>query len=224
MSDGAGSAEGPRVLVVDDHYILAQALAMVLRQEQMDVKVPMDISDAGVMAAAESFQPDVVLLDLHLGAGRTSLSLIGPLAERGARVLVLTASDQASEMAECLHAGAAAVLPKSEELGASVDAVRRAVAGETVRARYNEELRAAGRSATAERAALLKPFETLTPREAEVLAAVLDGKRADDIAEEQGVSVRTVRSHLEAIRTKLGVRSQLAAVALARQAGWMKNS
>lgn len=213
-----------RVLLVDDHAVLVQALALVLQQEQLVVRVASDLGDEAVLAEAREFCPDVVLLDLHLARDRTSIALIGPLTQQGVRVLVLTASEQPCLLAACLRAGAVAVLPKSDALGASVDAVRRAVAGESVRARQGEELRAAGRRAGAKEAALLEPFRRLTPRERQVLAAVIDGKSAEEIAAAHRTSVRTVRSHLEAVRSKLGVRSQLAAVALARQAGWTEGA
>lgn len=216
------SESPPRVLIVDDHVVLAQALAVALRQEGMHVEVVLDLSERAILAVAEQFRPAVVLLDLFLSPSRTTLPVIGPLTEMGARVLVLTASTQPTEMAACLDAGAVAVLPKSEALGSSVDAVRRAVAGEPVRLGHSEDVRAAGRMAKADRQALLEPFERLTARERDVLAAIMDGKRAEEIAAELGLSVRTVRSHLDAVRTKLRVSSQLAAVALARQAGWTK--
>ena len=214
------SEEPARVLIVDDHIVLAEALAVALRQEQIRVEVALDIGDAAVVELSRQFRPDVVLLDLTLSPSRTSVPMIGPLTELGTRVLVLTASDQPTEMAACLDAGAVAVLPKSEGLGATVDAVRRGLSGEPVRVRHTEELRAAGRMAKADMEALLAPFERLTARERDVLGAIVDGKRAERIARDFDLSVRTVRAHLEAIRVKLGVNSQIAAIALASQARW----
>jgi DNA-binding NarL/FixJ family response regulator len=208
------------VLLVDDHAMLVQALCVVLEQDGMAVRMATDVDDQAVFAEAEDFRPEVVLLDLHLRRDRTSIPLIGPLTAMGARVLMLTASDQPAELAACLQAGAVAVLSKSEALEASVEAVRLALAGASVRARQGQELRCAGRRAQAQEATLLEPFERLTPRERQVLTALVDGKSAEEVAAEHHISVRTVRSHLEAIRSKLGVRSQLAAVALARQVGW----
>jgi DNA-binding NarL/FixJ family response regulator len=64
------------------------------------------------------------------------------------------------------------------------------------------------------------PFESLTPREAAVLGDLLEGRSADDIAEASFVSITTVRAQIRSILSKLGVRSQLAAVSMARRAGW----
>ena len=74
-----------------------------------------------------------------------------------------------------------------------------------------------------ERAGLRKaltPFEQLTMREREVLAALVDGLSAEEIAETQYVALTTVRSQIRSVLQKLGVRSQLAAVAHANRVGW----
>lgn len=66
----------------------------------------------------------------------------------------------------------------------------------------------------------LLEFNRLTPREEEVLFALMRGAKARDICAQSFVSMPTVRSQIRAILTKLGVTSQLAAVALAYQSGW----
>ena len=66
----------------------------------------------------------------------------------------------------------------------------------------------------------LSPFERLTARERDVLAALVDGLSAEEIAETQFVALTTVRSQIRAVLQKLGVRSQLAAVAHANRVGW----
>ena len=69
-------------------------------------------------------------------------------------------------------------------------------------------------------ARVLAPFERLTPREREVLAGLVDGMRADDIALASFVSVTTVRNQIQSVLAKLDARSQLEAVAKANRAGW----
>jgi DNA-binding NarL/FixJ family response regulator len=68
--------------------------------------------------------------------------------------------------------------------------------------------------------AALARFEELTDREAAVLTAIIGGSTADEIARSQFVALSTVRSHIRAVLAKLGVNSQLGAVALARRVGW----
>jgi DNA-binding NarL/FixJ family response regulator len=63
-------------------------------------------------------------------------------------------------------------------------------------------------------------FFTLTEREQNVLAELIEGHRAEDIAKAAFVSISTVRTQIKAILQKLGVSSQLAAVAMARRADW----
>src|SRR5581483_11733725 len=104
---------------------------------------------------------------------------------------------------------------KTESFDAVLDKVQRALNGSPVnpvadREELLGELRR-HREADRER---LAPFASLSPREREVMGMILDGKSAETIAEESFVSVTTVRSQIRAILQKLGVNSQLAAVAL----------
>ncbi len=64
------------------------------------------------------------------------------------------------------------------------------------------------------------PFDALTPRESDVLRGLIAGESAEEIARSQYVALSTVRSHVKSLLRKLGVNSQLAAVALARDADW----
>jgi len=66
----------------------------------------------------------------------------------------------------------------------------------------------------------LAPFESLTPREQAVLAELMEGSSAEQIAESSFVSTATVRSQIRAVLAKLSVHSQVAAVARAHRAGW----
>jgi DNA-binding NarL/FixJ family response regulator len=70
----------------------------------------------------------------------------------------------------------------------------------------------------------LGPFDRLTRREQEVLAALIEGKTAQSIAAATFTSVRTVRGHIQSVLDKLDVSSQLAAVAKAKDAGWIPPS
>lgn len=174
-----------------------------------------------VVAVTASVQPDVVLLDLFLGSVGTATPIIGPLTELGARVLVITASDDPVRLAECLEAGGAGVFSKASPFNDLLDMLVDAVRGETV---IEPQARAALLSLLRERRAEERRqwsgFRMLTPREAAVLQALMDGRLAEEIAASDGVSVATVRAQIRAVLQKLGVNSQLAAVAMARRAGW----
>jgi two-component system, NarL family, nitrate/nitrite response regulator NarL len=213
----------PSVLLVDDHCVLADAMAMALRlQGFTEVEQVRPDGDGGdVLAAVERHGPEVVLLDLNLGGERSALPLIRPLVDRGSCVLVLTASDDRSQLARCLEEGAAGVFDKAIPLEDLVAHIRDAALGRAVlRPEARDALLSALREERAEQDHRLGPFRRLTAREAEVLAALCRGMTAEVIATEQFVSVGTVRSHIKSILSKLGVNSQLAAAALARHAGW----
>ena len=164
---------------------------------------------------------DIVMVGLLYGDGRTSLPLIRPLVDRGCRVLVM-ASDQGLPLTgECLHRGAETVLDKAMSFERLVDALRHLISGG--RAMTEEEraalLETVARHEAAERA-LQQPFEALTAREAEVFAALVTGTAPKQIAHRNGITVSTVRGHIQRVLSKLDVSNQREALALARHAGW----
>ena len=207
-----------RVAIVDDHRFLAQTLALALQDGDFDA-VLIDPADNVVQRVAQ-WAASVVLLDLNLEREVTGDQLIPALSADRA-VVVLTAETDEARWGECLLAGAVGVLPKSSPLEDVVTAVGRAARGEVVvgDAQRMSWLRAADRQ-RAQTETALAPFRRLTPREEEVLAALVDGEPALAIAERATVSEATVRSHIRSVLTKLGVGSQLQAVAQARRAGW----
>jgi DNA-binding NarL/FixJ family response regulator len=209
-----------RVLIVDDHELLAESLRLALSAEGYDVVVP-GPTPAEVYAAAESTPPDVVLLDLDLGDGGDGSVLVEALALGGARVVVVSGTPDQMRVAACLESGACGYVSKSAPLDALLEAVRAAGEGANVMPEAQRlDMLAALRRARAERKRELAPFHDLTGREQFVLAQVIDGQSAADIATTAYVSEATVRTQIRAVLTKLGVRSQLAAVATARRARW----
>jgi DNA-binding NarL/FixJ family response regulator len=217
-----GDRPGTRVLIVEDHELLAGTMAMALRQEGLEVHVASGPSPAAVIERAGGLAPVLVLLDLDLGPAMGSgLDLIRPLAGAGARVVMVTGVADRARLGACLEAGAIGVVSKAAEFSVLVDTVRRAVEGAPLL--RDDERQALVEEARHRRRAQhdrLAPFDTLSPRERAVLVRLLDGEPAEAIAERSFVSVATVRSHIRAILLKLGVNSQLAAVAMARSAGW----
>lgn len=207
-----------RVAIVDDHRFLAQTLALALQDADFDA-VLIDPSDDVVLRVGQ-WGASVVLLDLNLDGPVSGDDLI-PQLSRDRAVVVLTAERDEARWGDCLLAGAVGVLPKTSPLEDVVRGVRAAARGEPVvdDAQRMRWLRAADRHRV-ESESVLAPFRRLTPREEEVLAALVDGEPAVAIAERATVSEATVRSHIRSVLTKLGVGSQLQAVARARRAGW----
>ena len=208
------------VLLVDDHELVAETLAVSLRAEGIDVVRCGSIHPDAVLAAIEEYRPHLVLLDLDLG-GRTALPLIGPAIERGSRVVILTGETDVVRLAECVEAGASGVLSKGERFERLLDELHRAARGEELLSeRRRVELADTLRDARSERERRLTPFVALTAKEQAVLAALMEGSSAEQIAREAFVSLSTVRSQIAAVLSKLGVNSQLSAVAAARAADW----
>jgi DNA-binding NarL/FixJ family response regulator len=219
----AAAKPAARVLVVDDHALLAQSLAVALRAEGVEVTPAPTVELAAVLALAAELAPDLVLLDVDLGlpAGVTGVAYVEPLVAAGTRVALLTGSSDRTALAAALQAGALGWIHKATELGALAAATMRAVVGESLisadeRRELLAELLAAQRVA-AERA---RPLESLTSRERVILGHLMAGRRAEDVAAAEYVSLPTVRSQIRGVLTKLGVDSQLAAVARAREAGF----
>jgi DNA-binding NarL/FixJ family response regulator len=217
-------SELPRVLIVEDHVLLAESLAMALRLRGFDEIEVVDVTvldDAAILERVERTDPDVVLVDLHLDDHRLSLPLIAPIVALGPRVMVLTASVDRVLLARCLEAGAIGVFGKGQAFDDLatwlVDAMLgRATMQPAARDALLSELDEHRREADH----LESLFGRLTERERQVFAAIVGGSTADEIAAQQFVAVSTVRSHIRSILEKLGVNSQLAAVALARRSGW----
>lgn len=223
MGRPADVPTSPSVLVVDDHALFAECLALVLRTQGFDSveTITEDLRRDRVLAAAADLEPDVVLLDLYLGVHGLGTELISPLKALPATVLMLSASEDRRLLAECLEKGADGIFDKARSFEQLVDDLEDAARGRSVlvpeaRAELLDELRAHRRAERARR----RPLEGLTGREAEILAELMHGKSAEQIAEEGGVAPSTVRTQIKSILRKLGVNSQLAAVALAHSVGW----
>lgn len=210
-----------RILVIDDHELLAESLVFRLRRAGVEARAVVTREPGTIVETARAFGPDVVLLDVMLG-DRTSIPAIGPLTEAtGAPVIMVTGLTDRLTLAECIEAGAAGVVSKTHGFTELLDRIFDVLQGGNAdRVRERASLLGELRRRRSEEQQRLAPFHALTSREQQVLAALMDGQHPKDIAAACYVSVGTVRCQIKAIHRKLGVSSQLAAVALARDAGW----
>ena len=210
----------PRVLLVEDHAIIKQALSLALKRSGIEVEMAWELTPEAVLRLAESFRPDVVLLDFWLGDA-DSLPMIGPLRDLGAQVVILTGTTDRRVLGECIEAGALGVVSKGESLDRLALAIEDAVRGTAVmRPAEKEELVEAARAGRREDEEKLAPFAKLSTKERQVLGHLMAGRSAEEIARAEYVSLATVRSQIRAILQKLDVNSQLAAVAMAQKVGW----
>lgn len=217
-----GGATGNRVVVVDDHALLAESIVLTLRQSDLDARsVASDTSNFAAVVCA--LKPDLVLLDLFLTAtAESSLLALSTFCEAGIAVVIVTATRDRVLQARCLELGAAGVIAKSEPIERLIEAAHKALRHEPIMSAAKiAELQQSLDDARREHARQT-PLHSLTPKEQDVLHAMTLGHAAGRIARDHGVSVLTVRSHIRSVLLKLDVHSQLEAVSLAAHEGWFR--
>jgi two-component system, NarL family, nitrate/nitrite response regulator NarL len=213
---------GGRVVIVDRHALVAQSLAMVLATVSVTTFIATDPSFELVLRQIRAFDPDLVLVEA--GAG-DSMELIRAIARLGHRVVAISDGSDRLRVAACLEAGANGAVSTLDPVPRLLGTIRETVAGRRVMPTAAErDLLCELQSHRRDRAAQLSRFHQLSVRESEVLEELMAGKAAVEIATESYVSIATIRSQIKAILRKLGVNSQLAAVALAYRSGWSRMS
>ena len=203
-----------KVLVVDDHALFTDAVVPVLAgMEEMEV---LGVARSGreALDLARRDPPDLVMLDLGL-PDMSGLEIGKGLLEEhpDLTILALTGRRDAQAVRDALAAGFAGYLTKDTPLPSFAERIRSALRGETVVPARLETPRIETRTPEEETAALLAG--QLTPREREVLSLLVEGSDNAEIARRLSVSANTVRTHVQSILTKLGVRSRLQAAAFA---------
>ncbi len=212
-----------RLAFIDDHAMLADLARGALAADGHDVvylppaEVDELVDEVGAVGAV------LVVVDLSLGADAPrGADVIAALCAHGHRCLALTGETDPIVLARCLEAGALGVVAKSSGFDSLVVSLVAALDGgdvepsPTVRARWAQLLDA---HRQAQRRQWVD-FDRLTAREGIILGHLIEGRTAEEIARAEVSALATVRSHIKSILAKLGVRSQLAAVARARDAGW----
>lgn len=212
---------GHRISIVDDHPLLAEGLRRDLVRSGATIElIDPEPGPESILAALDASPPDAVVLDLGLPFTGGGAALIGPIVERSLPVMILTGETDSGLLATAVGLGAVAVVSKAEPLPEIVDTILRVAAGEPVRGHQRAELEAELRRLTAREGERLAPFARLTPRETQVLGGLIEGQSPQALAERDFVSIATVRTQIKSLLRKLGVGSQLEAVALANRNGW----
>ncbi len=204
-----------RVLLVDDHQLLTDALAGLLGREP-DIEV-IGIADSVREAKRAAREPmDVVLMDYGLPDG-TGAEATRAIKARwpSARVIMLTAITDDETVLDAIRAGADGYLTKDRASEEVVSAVRAAHAGEILLPRAVVYEIAQRVALTRRRAIVRRPVEQLTPRELEVLSALAEGLSSREICDRLFIAQNTLRTHVQNIMNKLRVHSKLEAVAFA---------
>jgi len=203
------------VYIVDDHPLVRESMiTLITRQPDLRVCGEAGDSDTAFSEITEK-QPDALILDLSL-PGESGLELIKRLQAipRPPKILVLSMHDETVYAERVLRAGALGYVMKHETTDKVLEAVRKVLQGKAyVSGAFAAQL--------AERlAGATGPWQTsieaaLSDRELEVFRLIGQGKGTRKIAEELGVSIKTVQTHCARMKEKLGVNS---ALALAREA------
>jgi DNA-binding NarL/FixJ family response regulator len=199
-----------RVLVADDHRVIAEGLAALIRMTEDLEVVALAGTAQETIAAAVATEPDVILLD-HFLPDRTGVDAIRELRSKRpeAAVVMLTSATDETVLAAAFSAGAAGHLVKTEAAANVLDAIRSAARGESFIA--HATLQGVLRQA---KSGNVKPARAnpLTPRETDVIRELAAGRRTAEIAEDLGLTVPTVRTYVQEILRKLESRSRLQAV------------
>lgn len=203
------------LVVGDDHAVFVDALTTVLGQQRLVVRaVAHRASD--VLAVVARHAPAVCLLDRTFADG-DGIELIPDLlaASPGTRVVVVTADPDRGAATRALAHGAQGFVHKTRGVAALVDAIHRVADGATVVELPPRRRDAEPGGCDAADAEIARLASYLTPRERECLALMVDGRSTTEIATRWGVSATTVRTHVQAVLSKLGVHSRLEAATLA---------
>ncbi len=208
---------GLTVLVVEDHLMIAEALALLLKGRAGISSVDSVGSGEAALAAAKDRCPNVVIMDVDL-PGIDGIEATRRLLEvcPQSRVVVMTALETGDVLDRIVEAGATGFVPKTQAADRLIEVISRAAAGEVVLPPESlpdlvRHLRG-GRQARSE--AALRIAE-LSSREIEVLRLLGAGRTTQEIAAELFISPHTVHGHVRSILSKLGVRSKLEAVLFA---------
>jgi len=228
-----------RILVVDDHTLFRRGLMALLARDPR-LNVIGDAGDAGqAQRKAQELQPDIILLDNHL-PGVHGVDALPALHEAapGARILMLTVSEDENDLAAALRGGAAGYLLKTIEGDDLTAAILRAMQGDSVVApEMMSKLVAAYRGATtavtatataatettttaaAPATTLNASLASLSPRELDILRGIVRGASNKEIARQHGIAETTVKIHVQHVLRKLDVSSRVHAAVIATEHG-----
>lgn len=197
-----------RVIIADDHAVVRQGIRTVLE----DIPGLEVLAEAGdgeqVLGLVADHQPDLLLLDISMPR-KNGLEVAKELRAQGSEVgiLVLSMHDNPEYVLEAVRAGADGYILKDVGPGELRDAVRAVAEGrEYFEDRVTHQLSVALREEL-ERERQRSKLDQLTGREREVLVRVAKGRTNREIAEEFGISPRTVETHRERVMAKLRIRT-----------------
>ena len=207
------SDDAPNILVADDHPLMLGALRHAVLNAAPDANIVEAADYDGIVSALDAHKEfDLVLLDLSMPGVRGYSGLMFLRASRPELpIIVVSANDDTAVMAHCLEFGAAAFMPKS----LSGEKMREVIAIVLEGGHWRPPELEIGQAQNPDSRALVRRLASLTPQQVRVLMMLSQGLLNKQIAFELTVSEATVKAHVSAILTKLGVESRTQAVILA---------
>ena len=203
------------VMLVDDHAVVRMGFRLLL-DAAPDMRVVAE-ADSGeeAMRRIDEARPEVVVMDISMpGIGGLEAVRRILAKEPGARILVLSAHEDAMHARRVLKAGAAGYLTKRSAAEALIQAIREVCQGKTfLEPQIAQEL------ALQRVAGAAEPLDTLSEKEFKVFLALAGGQSVQDIAAVMSLSPRTVGTHLYNIKQKLGASNSAELALIAMRAG-----
>lgn len=203
-----------RLVLIDDHGVVAEALQATLAGEEGIEVVGVAPTGALGIEVARAQRPDVAVIDFRL-PDMTGANVVRAIRRDlpECRNVILTGSGQERALLDAIDAGAVAFVTKDQRFAEVVTAIRAAHAGEVtfppaLLAKVLPDLRQGSRTTT-----------RLSARERDVLEMIAAGMGNAEIATRLYISVNTVRNHVAALLTKLDARTRGEAVAIAVREG-----
>jgi len=218
------------VMIVDDHPVFRQGLRNILATHS-DLHIVGEAADGyEAIKLAQKLLPDVVMMDINLPTlnGLQATRELKRLCPQ-VKVIMLTAYDDKEQIYHAIRAGASAYYAKDVSPDRLVDVIRHVCQGQYVVGGavldeggigdwLLEEFRRFGGGRSDDEIQLLSP---LSPREMEILEWVVRGMSNKEIAYHLGISHQTVKNHMTAILSKLGVADRTQAAVYALRRGWV---
>lgn len=211
-----------RVLIVDDEPLIRNGFRFVLAVDPVIEVIGEAADGASAIDLVRRHRPDVVLMDVRMPGIDGPQATATIVAESSARVLAMTSIDAEGQLMRMLVAGASGYLLKDEAPTRIVDAIHRTALGETVfSAQSTAELvrRAIEAEGGAGRGGADLRIAGLTDRERDVAVRVASGATNQEVGTALHISAGTVKTHLEQIFAKLGVRNRVQVGVILERAG-----
>jgi DNA-binding NarL/FixJ family response regulator len=203
------SARAPaaRIVIVDDHPVVRSGLRMLIEDEP-DLLVVGEAGDADeAIRVLDAKNPDLMIVDLSLN-GSSGLDLIKRIKSRSSesKMLVSSMFDESLYAERVLNAGALGYVSKQEAMEKVIEAIRCVLSGRVYLSAAMSD-RMLHRLTRDHQAPERSAVETLSDRELEVFEMIGRGRTTSEIAAQLHLSVKTVETHREKIKAKLGLKS-----------------